>query len=53
MFFISVDSKRFIDPVSSLDATLTEHFISVDSKWFRAAGKWGIKAGIQRGRDSV
>ena len=40
MFFVSVDSKRFNDPVSSLDATLTGYFISVDSKWFRDVGEW-------------
>jgi hypothetical protein len=32
MFFISVASKRVSDPVSSLFATLTGDFISVDSK---------------------
>jgi hypothetical protein len=50
MFFISVDSKRFRDPVSSLDATLTRCFIIVDSKGFSDAGKWGRKPGMQRSR---
>ena len=37
MFFVSVDSKEFSDPVSSLVATLTEDFISVDSSRLRRA----------------
>jgi len=32
LFFVSVDSKGLSDPVSSLFATLTGGFISVDSK---------------------
>jgi hypothetical protein len=32
MFFVSVASKGFSDPVSSFPATLTGDFISVDSK---------------------
>jgi len=32
VFFVSVAFKRLSDPVSSLDATLTRGFISVDSK---------------------
>jgi hypothetical protein len=39
MFFISVASKGFSDAVSSLDATLTGHFISVDSLRLRD-GEW-------------
>ena len=32
VFFVSVDSKEFRDPVSSLDATLMRGLISVDFK---------------------
>ncbi len=32
LFFVSVESKGLSDPVSSLFATLTGDFISVDSK---------------------
>ena len=32
LFFVSAESKGLSDPVSSLDATLTRDFISVDSK---------------------
>ena len=50
MFFVSVDSKGFSDSVSSLDATLTRYFISVDSKWFREVGEWESGTRKLRGR---
>ena len=39
-FFVSAESKGLSDPVSSLDATLTGGFISVDSKGARESRKW-------------
>ena len=50
MFFVRVDSKRFRHSVSSLDATLTRYFISVDFKGFRDVGEWESGTRKLRGR---
>ena len=42
-FFVSVDSKQFNYPVSCLDATLAERFVSVDSKWLASKHNCGSK----------
>jgi len=55
LFFISVDSKEFSEPVSFLLATLTGNSISVDSSRLRSANgqkcswSWG-KRRIEIGR---
>jgi hypothetical protein len=46
LFHVSVESKGLSVPVSSLDATLTEDFISVDSK--RDSGEWTVGIGQRR-----
>ena len=40
LFFVSVESKGFSDPVSSLFATLTRGFISVAAKGFMGVDCW-------------
>ena len=54
MFFVSAESKGLNDSVSSLDATLTGYFISVDSKGVRESRKWKCGNGKwqERGRAS-